>query len=63
MAGRKALIPKDDLNRMAIVCAAQNVVIEAEYGGLRFTMSPAKADGFLARNDDLDDRIANGEGF
>lgn len=57
MAGRKALIPKDDLNRMATVCAAQNVVIEGEYKGFRFTMSPAKAEAMLAHNGDLDDRL------
>jgi hypothetical protein len=57
MAGRKAIIPKDDLNRMATVCASKNVVIEGEYRGFRFTMSPAKAETMLARNDDLDDRL------
>jgi hypothetical protein len=59
MSGRKALIPKDDLSRMAAVCAAQNVVIEGEYMGFRFTMSPAKAEALLAKNDDLDDRLNN----
>lgn len=57
MAGRKALIPKDDLNRMATVCASKGVVIEGEYRGFRFTMTPAKGEAMLARNDDLDDRL------
>lgn len=57
MAGRRALISKDDLDRMATVCAAKGVIIEGEYRGFRFTMSPAKAEAMLARNDDLDGRL------
>lgn len=57
MASRRALISKEDLHRMATVCAAENVVIEGEYRGFRFTMSPAKAAPIIGGSSDLDDRL------
>jgi hypothetical protein len=59
MAGRRALIGKDDLDRMASVCAAHGVVIKGRVdplGGFTFTMSP-QADATAPGNDDLDDRL------
>lgn len=65
MAGRKALISKDDLDRMATAVAAHNVVMQGRVdslGNFTFTLSP-KSDAVAPSNDDLDDRIERGEGF
>ena len=65
MPGRKALISKDDLERMAQTVAAHGVVIRGRVdatGAFDFTMT-RQADTLALSNDDLDDRIAAGRGF
>lgn len=65
MSTRRALISKDDLDRMATVCAAHGVVFRGRIdpsGAFDFTLAP-KSEAVLASNGDLDDRIAKGEGF
>jgi hypothetical protein len=59
MAGRKALISKDDLDRMACAVAAHGVVMKGcvdTLGNFTFTLSPQK-NAALPENDDLDDRL------
>ncbi|UVI39344.1 hypothetical protein [Qipengyuania spongiae] len=59
MAGRKALISKDDLDRMATAVAAHGVVLKGRVdplGGFTFTMT-RQPDAVASSNDDLDDRI------
>ena len=59
MSGRRALISKDDLDRMACAVAAHGVVFKGRVdplGGFTFTLSP-QAEDSPARNDDLDDRL------
>ncbi len=59
MAGRKALISKDDLDRMATAVAAHGVVIKGcvdTLGNFTFTLSPQK-DSAAPGNNDLDDRL------
>lgn len=59
MAGRRALISKDDLERMACAVAAHGVVFKGRVdplGGFTFTMAPQGNPGSHG-NDDLDDRL------
>jgi hypothetical protein len=59
MAGRRALISKDDLERMACAVAAHGVVFKGRVdpmGGFTFTMAP-QTDRAAPSNDDLDDRL------
>ena len=59
MAGRRALIGKEDLERMASTVAAHGVVFKGRVdplGGFTFTMAPA-SDRTAPGNDDLDDRL------
>ncbi|WP_343343374.1 hypothetical protein WJT74_07670 [Sphingomicrobium sp. XHP0239] len=59
MAGRKALISKDDLERMATTVAAHGVVLKGRVdalGNFDFTMT-RPAEGVASCNDDLDDRL------
>lgn len=65
MATRRALISKSDLDRMAVAVAAHGVVMKGRVdpdGGFSFSLSP-KVDGSAIYNDDLDERIARGDGF
>ncbi|MEM7687799.1 MAG: hypothetical protein AAF291_02155 [Pseudomonadota bacterium] len=62
---RRALISKGDLDRMAKTVAAHGVVFDGRVtpkGDLSFRVSPF-VEKRGANNDDLDDRIANGDGF
>ena len=59
MAGRKALLSKDDLDRMATVVAAHGVVMKGcvdPLGNFTFTLSP-QIERAASTNDDLDDRL------
>jgi hypothetical protein len=59
VTARRALISKDDLERMACAVAAHGVVLKGRVdplGGFTFTMEPSKG-ALLPRNDDLDDRL------
>ena len=59
MAGRKALISKDDLDRMASTVAAHGVVLRGRVdalGNFDFTMT-RQAEGAASVNDDLDNRL------
>ncbi|WP_170005046.1 hypothetical protein [Pseudopontixanthobacter vadosimaris] len=59
MSGRKALISKDDLERMACAVAAHGVVLKGRVdplGGFTFTMTP-QAGQAASANDDLDVRL------
>ncbi|BBI19854.1 hypothetical protein EKJ_07010 [Qipengyuania flava] len=59
MAGRKALISKDDLVRMATTVAAHGVVLRGRIdalGNFDFTMT-RQAEAVASSNDDLDDRL------
>lgn len=58
MSGRRALISKDDLERMACAVAAHGVVLRGRVDdrGFTFTMAPQVEKG-APTNDDLDDRI------
>lgn len=59
MAGRRALISKDDLDRMATAVAAHGVVIKGRVdplGGFTFTMTRQR-EQVASSNDDLDDRL------
>lgn len=61
MSGRKALISKDDLDRMACAVAAHGVVIRGRVdalGNFDFTMAP-KTERATPGNDDLDDRLSD----
>lgn len=65
MSNRRALISKNDLDRMATAVAAHGVVLRGRVdpdGGFSFTLAP-KSDGMAPDNDDIDARIANGDGF
>ena len=59
MAGRKALLSKDDLERMATTVAAHGVVLRGRVdalGNFDFTMT-RQAEAVASSNDDLDDRL------
>lgn len=59
MAGRRALIAKDDLYRMAQAVAAHGVVLKGRVdalGGFTFTLAP-QAEKSGTPNNDLDDRL------
>lgn len=59
MAGRKALISKDDLDRMACAVAAHGVVFKGRVdpmGGFTFTIAQA-GEKAVPGNDDLDARL------
>ncbi len=59
MASRRALISKDDLERMACAVAAHGVVLKGRVdplGGFTFTMAPQGERGATG-NDDLDGRL------
>lgn len=59
MAGRRALISKDDLERMACAVAAHGVVIKGRVdplGGFTFTMQQQATNSAPGSND-LDDRL------
>lgn len=59
MSGRRALISKDDLNRMAATVAAHGVVFDGRVtasGDLAFRLSPF-VEKRGASSDDLDDRL------
>lgn len=64
MSGRKALISKDDLGRMAEVAAKHSVAVKGRIdpmGNFTFDIAPiVLAD---ARNDDEDDFTARIDGF
>lgn len=59
MTARRALISKDDLDRMACAVAAHGVVIKGRVdplGGFTFTMAP-QSERAQPENDDLDGRL------
>jgi hypothetical protein len=59
MSGRRALISKDDLARMACAVAAYGVTFKGRVdaaGNFDFTVTPG-ATGGPSGNDDLDDRL------
>lgn len=59
MSGRRALISKDDLNRMAATVAAHEVVFEGRTnadGELVFRMTPL-VERDSQNSDDLDERL------
>lgn len=59
MTARRALISKDDLDRMACAVAAHGVVFKGRVdpqGGFTFSMEPGRAPN-LPYNDDLDARL------
>jgi hypothetical protein len=59
MSGRKALITKDDLERMASAVAVHGVVFRGRVdpaGGFTFTLAP-QADAGLPSRSDLDARL------
>lgn len=59
MSGRKALITKDDLERMASAVAVHGVVFRGRVdpaGGFSFVLAPQTAEGTSGR-DDLDARL------
>lgn len=59
MTARRALISKDDLERMACAVAAHGVVLKGRVdplGGFTFTMAP-QTHNAPANNDDLDGRL------
>lgn len=59
MAGRRALISKDDLDRMASTVAAHGVVFRGRVdalGNFDFTLT-RQAERAASCNDDLDDRL------
>ena len=65
MASRRALISTADLARMASAVAAYGVVLKGRVdplGNFDFSLT-REPDGGMPSNDDLDDRIAKGEGF
>ena len=64
MSGRRALIPRKVMDDAAAVSVATNSIIEVEGKGFRMRITPARGMEHLNRNsDDLDERIARGEGF
>ena len=59
MSGRRALISKDDLDRMASTVAAHGVVLRGRVdalGNFNFTMT-RQAEAVASINDDLDERL------
>ena len=59
MSGRRALITKDDLERMASVVAQHGVVMRGRVdamGGFTFTLAPQESADLPPRND-LDARL------
>jgi hypothetical protein len=60
VTARRALISKDDLDRMACAVAAHGVVfkgcVDPQQNIFTFSMEPGRGAG-LPRNDDLDDRL------
>ena len=65
MSGRRALISKDDLDRMACAVAAHGVVMKGRVdpeGGFSFTLCPRPITT-AGGADDLDAAIARGDGF
>lgn len=60
MTARRALISKDDLDRMACAVAAHGVVFKGRIdpqGGFSFTMEPPKAGAPLRPQADLGDEF------
>lgn len=65
MSTRRALISKDDLDRMACAVAAHGVVFKGRIdplGGFTFTMEPPKGGAPVNRGPDLGDEFADWAG-
>lgn len=63
MANSRALIPRKLMDDAAAISVTHDRVIEVEGNGFKLCVTPATGEAYLAKNDDLDDLIAKGEGF